>query len=1354
MKKYLISLVAILISFGSIVYASQPVFTSPQVGASPSNGYVLQTNGLNSTWVATSTLGIAGGGGTVTSIATNNGITGGTITTTGTIGLAAIAANSVLGNTTGTSAIPSAIATSSLFLNAGVSTSGLLTSTDWNTFNSKLSAAITSIGPAGQLQTGATQTLATTTSAFDGLTSAEIITATGNTITWKPSLSGKLTVAGGGTGQSTFTSSQLIYGNGTTALSSVATSTLTASSPLTGSFVQIGSSGSLGCQTASDSQAGCLSSADWTTFNNKGSGTVTAVTGTYPVVSSGGVTPAISLAFGTTTANSWSQLQQFNGNASTTALTISGNEWLTVLGSPAGAYLAVDPNGKVIATTTPSGGGAVSSVSNSDSTLSISPTTGAVVASLNTAILNHWSKPIDLAAGAGAYQIEGSNFAYGSTTNADTILGLTAGGPNAYSSGTIRYLTAVGYAAAAANTTGNHNTSVGFDALTSNTSGAQNTALGDQSLFFSQTGQQNVGVGYLADSGTGLNAANGNTAVGWEALLNNAGSNNIAIGVHAGSSNTSGADNIIIGQQVNALSATANSQLNIGNVLYGNNLYAGATASAAPVLNPIVGVGSTSPYAEFSIHAPAGSTNATLFAIGSSTVSATTTLFSIDNTGSTTAANGFNINAGCYAVNGTCLSFQAPGNYITALTGDGTASGPGSAAFTLSNVNSNVGTFTYPSLTVNAKGLVTAISSQTPVTSLAQTYGTAQTGAITFATTTDSFNGLSANETITNSGGAFTFANNITGTLNVGGGGTGVSSLAAGHLLYGSGSTAMTDLGPGTAGQVLSIVAGVPAWVATSTGTNYWTSSGGNIYNNTGTNVGIASSTPWQTLSVGGNIAATGTYYQFGNQPVLDSFYCTTSQQCLAHTGSDNTLNGVEIENQNSSGGAHAYAVYTLQNNLTDNSGLHYAGWSLNSSNYSDATFGTALNVPNLAELVNADGATTFATNLNATTTANSSYFNWLIGGSNTSNELMRLTPTGLGIGSTSPNASLSINGSIYATNNIPSVFGTNTPQNGFFSLIPADNFWIATSTAANTAVRALAVIGSSAGSGSTAIQGFNASAIFNSSATANNTFAISSGGAGGIRGGRMITQNDSNGYNVLAQTAMEAVTAVQGTLASTTAAIGFFVNFPSIAPGDLISNFYGVRVHSGAFGGTLTSQAGLDVGELTAGTNNTGLLLGTETIPTGNYGLYDASANANYFASNVGIGTTTPYAILSVLSGSNTLPAFAVSTTTGADVMRIDAAGHLSLIGPSPAITSCGTNPSVVGPDNAFQITIGTVAATGCTATFARAFVIAPVCTVTNQSMSITSALTYTISTTAVVLSQATGLVGDKVDIVCVGRQ
>lgn len=72
--------------------------------------------------------------------------------------------------------------------------------------------------------------------------------------------------------------------------------------------------------------------------------------------------------------------------------------------------------------------------------------------------------------------------------------------------------------------------------------------------------------------------------------------------------------------------------------------------------------------------------------------------------------------------NGTAISaasagtdYQAAGNYITALTGDGTASGPGSVAFTLATVNSNTGSFgsstSIPNFTVNGKGLITAAGS-------------------------------------------------------------------------------------------------------------------------------------------------------------------------------------------------------------------------------------------------------------------------------------------------------------------------------------------------------------------------------------------------------------------------------------------------------------------------------------------------------------------------------------------------------------------------------------------------------------------------------------------------------------------
>lgn len=83
---------------------------------------------------------------------------------------------------------------------------------------------------------------------------------------------------------------------------------------------------------------------------------------------------------------------------------------------------------------------------------------------------------------------------------------------------------------------------------------------------------------------------------------------------------------------------------------------------------------------------------------------------------------------------------QAAGNYITALTGDVTGSGPGSTAATLATVNGNVGSFggvnSIPSFTVNGKGLITAASGNTPSIPASEvTTGTFGAGNYTFPST-------------------------------------------------------------------------------------------------------------------------------------------------------------------------------------------------------------------------------------------------------------------------------------------------------------------------------------------------------------------------------------------------------------------------------------------------------------------------------------------------------------------------------------------------------------------------------------------------------------------------------------------
>ncbi len=98
---------------------------------------------------------------------------------------------------------------------------------DGATLSATGGSGITSFGPAGQLQTGSTQTLSTTTSSFNGLTVGTVITADAGTniINWQPTLSGTLTVGGGGTGLASVSDGRLTYGNGTSALVSLATST-------------------------------------------------------------------------------------------------------------------------------------------------------------------------------------------------------------------------------------------------------------------------------------------------------------------------------------------------------------------------------------------------------------------------------------------------------------------------------------------------------------------------------------------------------------------------------------------------------------------------------------------------------------------------------------------------------------------------------------------------------------------------------------------------------------------------------------------------------------------------------------------------------------------------------------------------------------------------------------------------------------------------------------------------------------------------------------------------------------------------------------------------------------------------
>ena len=256
-----------------------------------------------------------------------------------------------------------------------------------------------------------------------------------------------------------------------------------------------------------------------TDFNTSGSGSNQVGPGDYVYVTSGtanantawvqqtqlpiviGTTALVFTQFGVTGAGGTNTQVQYNASGA-----FAGSANLTFNGTTLSA------NALSLTTALPvaSGGtGVTTSTGTGNNVLSASPTfTGTLAAAAITASTTLGVTGVSTLTGGAV--IQGLTVGLG----ANAVATNTAVGVSALASGSLSggYNTANGYQSLVFNTTGDSNTANGYQALFSNTIGTRNTANGYQSLVFNTTGGSNLALGYGA--GFALTTGNNNTIIG------------------------------------------------------------------------------------------------------------------------------------------------------------------------------------------------------------------------------------------------------------------------------------------------------------------------------------------------------------------------------------------------------------------------------------------------------------------------------------------------------------------------------------------------------------------------------------------------------------------------------------------------------------------------------------------------------------------------------------------------------------------------------------------------------------------------------------------------------------------------
>jgi hypothetical protein len=457
------------------------------------------------------------------------------------------------------------------------------------------------------------------------------------------------------------------------------------------------------------------------------------------------------------------------------------------------------------------------------------------------------------------------------------------------------------------------NTSIGTSALFNNITGNENVAIGSSALQRNLSATSSVAVGNEAGQGTGNYSSQGGTYIGYRAGENVAtgsdfntflghwagkvvttAASSTLLGYLSGSNLTTGSHNLSVGSNIEFPSATADNQLNIGNIIFGTDIDGvGSTLSTGKI-----GIGTTTPVATLAVNGTLFVGTTTAYTQATSTISHSLNVMGNLKVGtsssyispySTSTFQGVNITQGCFAINNVCLStgsgssnWTDAGDYLTPLT---TTDGilVNSATSTITNlvtVNSTSTNATTTTLYVSGTATTTfggglnvasgnvnlatggvflinnaGVLSATTLGSSVLTSSLTTVGALNAGSITSGFGTIDIG-TDTLAAGTTTITNLVVSNLSTS---TFAGSIAVNEVNATSTFAGGIDLSDGcfaVDGVCLSTGGGSITGSGAANKLSFWTSATNISYNdnltwdNTNMRLGIGTSTPWGALSI------------------------------------------------------------------------------------------------------------------------------------------------------------------------------------------------------------------------------------------------------------------------------------------------------------------------------------------------------------------------------------------------------------------------------------------------------------------------------------------------------------------------